>query len=198
MPEYFTLDEVRGLPDVDQILDYPEERVEAAAAYIVSVIEREVGTSFVPRTVTAEVHDGGTTGVTLSRGYVTSVTSATIGGVAVTDTLLAERGVLYRFATGTTAPLAWPAGTGNITVTYQAGYSTVPPADVKEMALKGTRAHLLANAEASSINDRRTSISTDMGQINYVVAGENRPTGYPEVDAMILGWKARLDVLGFA
>lgn len=196
--DYFTLDELRDMPDVGQILDYPEERVEAVAAYIVAIIEREVGTSFVARTVTDEVHDGGTLGLTLRRGFALSITSAKIDGVSVLQEMFTANGVAYRISPSSSSPMVWPTGKGNIEITYEAGYSTTPPADVKEMALKGTRAHLLANASGSSISDRRTSISNEMGTISYVVAGPDRPTGYPEVDAMILGYKARLDVLGFA
>lgn len=198
MPEYFTLAELRAMPDMSSATAYPPTRVETAAAYIVGVIEREVGTSFIPRTVVDEVHDGGTSAIALQSGHVLSVTSAKENGVAVTDTLLVRNGVLLRVSGTNNTPIRWAAGYANVKVTYGSGYSTSPPADVKEMALKGTRAHLLANASDSQMNDRRTSLNTDMGVIQFVVAGEGRPTGYPEVDAMILGWKARLDVFGFA
>jgi hypothetical protein len=77
-------------------------------------------------------------------------------------------------------------------VTYAAGYSATPPADIKDAALQATRARLLTMDSQAGIEDRRTSLSTDQGTISYVIAGENRPTGYPEVDAVILGWKNAL------
>lgn len=198
MPDYFTLAELRAMPDMASTTDYPSARCESASAYITGVIEREVGTSFVPRQVTDEIHDGdGTSYVVLKSGSALTAVSATVAGVAVTDTLIVRSGILQRLSAAG-SPVAWPVGYANVKVTYMAGYSSSPPADVKEMALKGTRAHLLANASDSSMNDRRTSLNTDMGVIQFVVAGENRPTGYPEVDAMIMGWKARLDVFGFA
>lgn len=197
MPDYFTLPELRALPDVDDAVAYPDARCEAAAAHIVGIIEREVGTAFIPRTITDEVHDGGSNRVHLRRGYVIDVTSAKEDGVTVTDTLYATKGGDLLRLVGTT-PQTWAVGYGNVKVTYRYGYSLTPPSDVKEMALKGTRAHLLATAADVAMDDRRTSLSTDMGVLTFTVAGENRPTGYPEVDAMILGWQRRLDTLGFA
>lgn len=188
MPEYFTLEEVQDTPDVD--FEYTEERVEAVAAAVVSIIEREVGTSFIARTVTDEVHDGGGNAIILRSPYVLSVTSATEDGVAVTDSLVVRNGVV-RKVSGYSV-LSWNHGYGNVTVTYEAGYSATPPADVKEQALRATRARLLETADDASMNDRRTSLNTDMGVINFTTAGENRPTGYPTVDEMILGWKRRL------
>ena len=53
MPDYFTLEEVQDTPDVD--FDFEDERIEAVAAAVVSIIEREVGTSFIARTVEDEI-----------------------------------------------------------------------------------------------------------------------------------------------
>lgn len=198
MPDYFTLEELRALPDVDDEVAYPDTRVEAVAAAFVGVIEREVGTSFIGRTVTDEPHDGGTYGIVLKASHVRSVGSATENGVAVTATLLLDGGVVYKVTGTNNTPILWSSGRRNIKITYTAGYSATPPADVKEQALQGTRSHLLATAQDAGITGRRTSLNTDMGVVNFVVAGPDRPTGYPEVDAMIDGWKKRLDVHGFA
>lgn len=198
MPDYFTLAELRALPEMSDAATYTDARIEAAAAYVVAIIEREVGTSFVARTVTNEMHDGGADVIVLDSPYVLSVTSVTEDGVAVTDTLRAPDGVLRRFLPNTYTPSYWTGGSGNVLVTYQAGYSTTPPADIKEAALLATRARLLETNSNAGIDDRRTSVNTDMGVINYVVAGENRPTGYPQADAVILGWKRRLNAGGIA
>lgn len=196
--EYFTLAELRALPDMDDDTAYPDARVDAAAAYIVGVIEREVGTSFIVRSHTDEAHDGGAAAVVPASAYVRGVTQVKVNGVVSTSTIKVRNDAVYRVSGSNSTPVDWPEGIGNIEVTYTSGYSSAPPADIKEIALKGTRAHLLANSENSMMNDRRTSLNTDMGVVGFVIAGENRPTGYPEVDAAILGWKRRLDVLGFA
>lgn len=192
MPDYFTLEELQDTPDID--FEFDDARAEAVAAEIVSIIEREVGTSFVARTVTDEIHDGGGSVIVLRSPFVLSVTSATEDGITVADPLVARNGILRRVPAGGYTPIGWNYGYGNVSVTYEAGYSAEPPADVKEQALRATRARLLETAEASSMNDRRTSISNEMGVINFTTAGENRPTGYPTVDEMILGWKRRLNV----
>lgn len=194
-PDYFTLDELRAMPDLSSDTKYPPERCLLAAAYIVGVIEREVGTSFIERTETDEAHDGGVGPIMLDYPHVRQVVSATENGTTVTEPLASVGGVLYR---GSTAGSPWLPGLGNILVTYKRGYSATPPADIKEMALKGTRAHLLSTAATSSMADRQTTLVNETGTSTFVVAGEKRPTGYPDVDAAILGWKDRLDVHGFA
>lgn len=189
MPEYFSLDELRALPDVTNETKYPDERCEAAAAAIVAVIEREVKTSFVPREHT-ETFDGGGL-LLLSKPDVRSIISVVEDGVAVTDRMIVRDGLVLRLSG--TRRLGWAEGYDNLVVTYEAGYSDEPPADVKEQALKGTRAHLMATAANSAINDRTSSTSGEQGTTTFVMAGADRPTGYPEVDAMILGYKAILD-----
>lgn len=192
--EYFTEAELRALPQMSDASKYSSARIDAAAAYIVGIIEREVQTSFVGRTVTDERHDGGTYGIVLRRPRVLSVTSATENGAAVTSTLRVRDGVLRKYA-GATAfqPQLWSAGVENVAVTYVAGYSAAPPPDVKEAALKGTRWHLLATNSDSAMNARQTALTNDQGgTIQFSVAGKDRPTGFPEVDATIMSWARRL------
>lgn len=195
MPDYFTLAELRALPDVANEAKYPDASCEDAAAYVVELIEREVGTSFIARTVTSERHNGGVDGIVLNRRAL-SITSATINGTAVTDTLrLVGSNVVYRFGSATASwPTVWPDGFQNITLTYQAGYSATPPEDIKGAALQATRARLMS----SGSNDRKMSVTNEQGTVQFAVASERRPFGLPEVDAVILGWRNRLDVLGFA
>jgi hypothetical protein len=196
VPDYFTLPELRALPDVSNETKYPNARCEAAAAKFVDIIEREVGTSFITRTITGERHNGGGSAIVLKRPFARSITSATENGAAVTDELVVEDGVLYRLSGG--YPVPWRSGILNVSVTYTSGYSSTPPADIKEQALQATRLHLMATAATNWANSRQTSMSNEQGVIGFVVAGPDRPTGYPELDAVINGWKAKLDVFGFA
>lgn len=196
-PDYFTLAELRALPDMSAESD---ARILAAAAWAVGVIEREVGTSFIARTVTGEIHDGGRREIVLNEPYVLSVTSATEDGVAVTDTLRVHDGVLRRFSGASSYEAGrWAAGVGNVAVTYEKGYSTEPPPDIKEAALQATRWHLLEGRASNVQTPRQTSSTNDQGgTVNYAIAGPDRPTGYPDVDAAIIGWRDQLDVFGFA
>lgn len=200
MPDYFTLAELRALPQMSDATTYTDARCEAAAAWIVAIIEREVRTSFVRRTYT-ETYDGGGTAIVLDQPFAqtTAALTATEDGVAVTDTLRVSSGVLRRFDAGEYTPLSWATGVGNISVTYEAGYSATPPSDIKEAALAAARWRLLATNSNAEMNARQTQVTNDMGgTISFTVAGPDRPTGYPEVDAVIVGWRDRLNVFGFA
>jgi hypothetical protein len=188
VPEYFTLDELKALPDLEAAR-YDDETMERAAAYIEAVIERVVGTSFVPRTKTVTLNGTGAD-LVLPDAYVLSVVGVTVSEVAGADPTSFDNGVL----TGT-----WASGTRNVVVEYTTGYSETPPADIKEAALEGTRARLLDTASNAKVNDRTTSTTNDVGgTTSYVLAGVDRPTGYPTVDAVILGWRDKLSGLGFA
>lgn len=196
-PDYFTQAELRALPDMGA---EAEARILAAAAWAVGVIERVVGTSFVARTVTDEVHDGSARGLILRSPYVLSVTSAIEDGVPVSDDLRVTSGILRRYSGADSfTPNGWTQGHGNVAVTYEAGYSVEPPPDIKEAALQATRWHLLEGRASNVQTPRQTSVSNDMGgTINFAVAGVDRPTGYPDVDAVIVGWRDRLYVPGVA
>lgn len=193
--DYFTLEEFRELPEMSDEGKFPDARVEAAAAYITGVIEREVGTSFVARTVTDEVHDGGGNEIILDRPFVLSVGTATESGTTVTDTLsVSHNGLVTRFAAGSYTPKVWRAGVRNLRITYQAGYSATVPADIKEAAMRGTRAYLLETRDQAGVLDRRSQVSNDLGgSTTFVIAGSDHPTGYPQVDAVIVGWRNRLN-----
>ena len=195
--DYFTLAEARALPDIDDTSKYPDARVTALGEYVQAVIESACQTSFAARTVVETLDGSGTTRILLKTPYVLSVTSVTIDGVTSTDTFSAQRGVLERRLTGSYTPLTWTEGRRNIVCTYQAGYSSTPPADIKEAALQATRARLMSSSAFSAIDDRRTSISNEMGVVSFITAGAKQPTGYPEVDAVINRWARKLNTVTF-
>lgn len=195
--DYFTEAELRVLPDMGDTARYTTDRLSAAHDWIVDIIEREVGTSFVGRTITDEVHDGYSP-LVLDEPFVISVTSATESGTAVTDTLDVRGNVVTRRSAGSWVALPWVPGVGNVLVTYVAGYTETPPGDIKEAALKAARLHLLEGDDRAAIDERRTSITSEVGTISLTVPDADHPTGYPSVDAVIVGWRSRLDVLGFA
>jgi len=198
MPDYFTLAELRALPQVSDTLKYPDARCEAVADHMAAILEREVGTSFVGRVKSATLDGDGSTRVVMPSAHVLEVLSVTVGGVTVTgETYTARDGVLRRYPAGSTSPSAWPAGVENIAVEWLDGYTAVPPADVREAMLRGTRAYLVSTSSSSVMDDRRTSMSTEQGTVQFVVPGNRNPTGYPEVDAVIQAWAERLNI-GFA
>lgn len=178
MPDYFTLEEFRELPQMGDSDKYTDARVDAVAAALTSIIERKVGTSFVSRTYTKALPlvNGD---VVYSTPYILETTSVSDDTSALSD------------------PCGW--GTAhNVTVTYEAGYSAEPPADIKEALMWAVRDRLLATSSTAGIDARRTSLVTEQGTVNYVLAGADNPTGYPDLDAAILGWHKHLFGLGFA
>lgn len=197
-PDYFTLAELRALPQMSDTTTYTEARCLSTAAWVTSMIEVEVGASFVARTVT-ETHDGGVCEIVLFEPHVLSVTSATENGVAVTDVLREEDGVLRRFSGATSYyPVRWSGGTRNVSVTYQAGYSATPPGDIKDVSLQATRERLLQTNSNASTSSRQKTINTEMGSSDLAAAGADAPSGFPDMDAAIARWKRKLDNFGFA
>lgn len=195
---YFTTAELRALPDMSDTSRFPDARLVAAHDWIASIIERECGTSFITETVTETVNGSGREALFLSRPYVRTVTSVAVDDVALTAPevadLLIQHGALY-FGTGG----YWSAAArGNVTVTYTAGYSATPPADLKEAALRAARNWLLTSHAWSGVDTRATSLTNEYGNVNLAVAGPDRPTGLPDVDATIMAWAQRVRVPGVA
>jgi len=192
-PEYFTLVELRALPQMADATLYSEARCLAAAAHVTAVIERFVDTSFIARTVTSEIHDGGGNVVFLKKPWALSVTTATENGTAVTDTLRLKDQRVLRYSSATTyTPKSWLAGCDNVAITYQAGYSATVPSDIKEAALRATRLHLLATNSNAAPTARQTQLVTENGTVTLPPASSDRPFGQPDIDSVILGWRAKL------
>lgn len=191
-PDYFTLDEFQALPNCGQ---FDETDVLAAAAFFTEIVEREIGEPFVKRTVTETLDGRGTDSLVLGSPYVT-LTSVAVGGSSVdVSGLTATSGVLRYSGYGGTA---WAVGASNVVVTYQAGRWTEPPADIKDAVMWATRDRLMAHGDQNDVDVRRTSMTNDYGTTNYVLPGEKRPTGYPELDALIASYVRTTPSLGFA
>lgn len=196
MPDYFTLAEFRLLPDMDDTTAYPDARVEAAAEHFTSIVEREVGVPFVPRTVTETLDGSGGLALVLSSSHVRSVTTVTVDGTAVDVSGLSGQYGLLRYSDGSSL---WTVGIGNVEVTYEAGEYATCPADIKEPVMWAVRDRLLEQSSNAGIDARKTSATNEFGgTINYVLPGEKRPTGYPELDAAIAGRMRSDHVGGFA
>ncbi|MSZ76336.1 MAG: hypothetical protein F2667_04420 [Actinobacteria bacterium] len=168
---------------------YPVQRRLDAAEVIVAAIEGAVGTSFVARRHT-ETHDGtGAETLLLRRPDVLGLVSVTVNGSVVDMTSLAVLpGGVLRWPTGG----LWNPGRGNVRVTYTAGHTPTPPADVREAALLGTREHLLATSSNAEIAERQKAL------VKEAKAADPDSTGYVDVDACIRRWRPRVELIGFA
>lgn len=192
--EYFTEADLRALAQMDNATLYTDERIDAVAAFVVSRIEGFCRAAFVTRSTT-EVHDG-CSRIILRQPFATAVTSLTVEGVSVDVADLNLASGVVRYSAGGTFSTS---NLGGVSVTYSYGYSATPPGDIKEAALAWTRYRLLATNQNVEHDARRTQVTNDMGgTTTYAVAGKDRPSGYPEIDAVLVDWRDRVNVFGFA
>lgn len=196
-PDYFTLAEFRTLPDCAGTT-FTDAQILNAAAYFTTIVEREVGEPFVPRTFTETFDGNGKSALVLSSPYVRSLTSVTVDSTSVVTTSFAtEAGVLRYAAKGYVFS---PTSASNVVVTYTAGRYATCPADVKDAVMWATRDRLISQKSSTAIDVRRTSVTDGLGSVtNYILPGEKRPTGYPDLDAVIASYQRNTaDALGFA
>jgi hypothetical protein len=191
--DYFTLAELRALPDVTEG-GFTDAQITFEAEVMQSAVESACQASFVGR-ATVETLDGtGGTTLRLKTPYVISITSVTVDGVTLTDQFTVDAGILERRTAGTYTSQPWTRGRRNIVVTYSAGYSSSPPSDIKGAVMWAVRDRLLTKGSQNGIDVRRTSVTNDLGgTVQYVLPGEKRPTGYPELDAVIARWANKLN-----
>lgn len=195
MPDYFTYTEFRALPDCSGTT-FTDAQIDSAAAYFTTIVEREVGEPFVPRTYTETFNGNGRYSLLLSVPYVRSLSSVTIGGTSVTPSSFAINNGVLRYLTYYTFSGTAP---DNVVVTYTAGQYATCPADVKDAVMWATRDRLLSQSNSSAIDIRKTSVSNEFGGVtNYILPGEKRPTGYPDLDAVIASYSRNTTSLGFA
>lgn len=197
---YFTTDEFRdAMPDMNDSAKYSDDMVALARDAVEALIEDVCGTSFIARAVTETLDGSGLTGIVLSKPFVLSVTSVSVDGVAETGyAYTSSAGLLERNITGGYSPTVWTAGRRNVAVTYQAGYTTACPADLKLAAMQATRDRVL-RLRGQGPGDRQTSVTNDVGgTTTFTVADEDHPTGLPDADAVIMRYARRLNVFGFA
>ncbi len=58
---------------------------------------------------------------------------------------------------------------------------------IEQLSAKGVPSLVMdIKGDLSGVDVRKTSVNTDFGTTNYILPGEKRPTGYPELDAILL------------
>jgi len=197
-PDYFTLAEFRLLPDMADEDTYTDDEVNAAAAYFAAIIEREVGAKFSVASAT-ESFDGARAGgyrgreIRLGHQDAVALTTVTVDGTTVSNALLTLRSGVVRYLDQERWSYTQP---GNVTITYT--YGTACPADIKDAVMWATRDRLLAQNDQNDSDPRRTSVTTEMGTVSYLLPGEKRPTGFPELDALIASYQRNTPSFGFA
>lgn len=198
-PDYFTLAEFRALPEMDDATKYQESKVLAAASHFVRIVEREVfgstGEGFIPRTLTQTFSGDSQVVLVLKSANVRSLTTVTVDGSSVLVADLSGEAGILRYLDGT----RWNLGVANVAVTFSAGKYASCPDDVKDAVMQATRDRLISQASDAAQDPRQSSMTNDLGGTNqYVLPGEKRPTGYPELDALIASYARHTPSLGFA
>lgn len=196
-PDYFTLAEFRALPDCGGTT-FTDAQINAAAAFFVKIVEREIEQPMIPRTFTETLRGDGCASLMLGRAYIRSLTTVTVGGVTVDVSGLDATAGVLRYASNTVyGSQAWTSG-AKVVVTYSAGPYATCPDDIKDAVMWATRDRLLNQQSTAGSWDRKSSEISDFGTVNYVLPGEKRPTGYPDLDAILASYARVVPNLGFA
>lgn len=177
---YFTNAEIKEIPDVAGMSD---ARINAARDWIEAIIERHVGTCFVDRERVRTVN-GDSRSTLLLPGYAREITSVVVDDVTIADHTLSSAGVLALTSS------VFTYGTQNVVVTYVENATPEGvPADLKWAAMEAARYKL---KERDSRISSRTMSESDVegGTTRFAMAGVDRPTGLPDVDAIINGYRA--------
>lgn len=164
-------------PALADTVKYPGAACRAARTAAEERFEGAARVAFVPRGRRVTLRGDGSYRLELPDNACRRVVSVSIDGTALDAGALAELelrewGALDR-------PSLWPAGS-SIAVYYEHG-EDAPPAPVREAAMLLAREYLVRSA----ISSRAVVEQTDVGAFRLSVAGRDRPTGIPDVDAVI-------------
>jgi PKD repeat protein len=201
----FDVAELRDVyPELSDTNRYTSAEIRSARDEATSRLEQAAQVAFSTRRTIETISGDDTTRLLLPHVEVTAVYSVTVyeetipGADAVEDAFDANEladveiygpaGVLKR-----TDGEVWPRGNRNVVVEYEHGYE-FPPEPVRRAAMKLAVEALVPSALPS----RALSQTTDLGEIRLSVANPEagRPTGDPEIDAVILQFGRRRPTIG--
>lgn len=164
---------------------YPEAKMRAARTAAEQRLEKACRVAFVPRARRVVLAGNDSPTLFLPDNSVRSVTSLSVDGTAFTADELAAldvrewgrltRGDGYAFDDGAV-----------VAIFYEHGLD-YPDAPVVQAAMLLAREYLVRSA----LSSRATVEATDVGFFRVSVAGPDRPTGIPEVDAVITDFGRR-------
>jgi len=187
---YAELADIRALDALTNTTNYPASKLEAARWQAEQRFEEATGVAWVPRHQRETLVGLGTSRLLLAGRPPRTLIGVSVDGVAAVDltayTLFPWGGI------DRDSGVYWPVPTtdaANVVVEYTYGYDA-PPADLRQAFLTYCR-YLLLDTR-SRIPDRASVMSTDMGTFQLVTAGFRRPTGLPEVDAVLNDYDQRL------
>jgi hypothetical protein len=195
----FAVAEFRALADMADTAKYPTARVAAERTRIEALFERACGASFVER-YAREVLDGaGGPVVETETGRLRRILSAREDGAFLTGASLSGMTVLRHGAVVRAPGEFWkPTAPGNVELRLVVGWSESYPDDLRAAAMDAVRYRLVQARSGAAIPERATSLTTEAGTFAVATAGLRRPTGLPEIDAVVLGWAEALRSPGVA
>jgi hypothetical protein len=161
--------------DLQDVVKYPDWRVQSAIEQAWETIEKGMRVAIVPRGNRETVDGSGTTTQLVEKLGCTQVYSAAVGGVAVSVGSLVPKkwGAIIN-------PSGWAAGDGNVTLHYKHGLTSTP-----EPVLGALVTLTVDRLVSRATPNRATSLSTDVGAFRLTIAGRDGWTGIPDVDAVI-------------
>lgn len=178
-------------PDFASTTTWTPEMVRAGRDYAEELLERHCRASFRRRRHVARMDGTGTPDILVPEIPTVRVAAASVAGVALTSTELAELTV-YEWG-GVFRPdgKIWPAGDRNIMIAYEHGFDTVGE-PVAEAAMILARDALVR----SPAPDRAIVETSEHGLIRNAIPGRDGPTGFPRVDAIITQFAVRRITVG--
>lgn len=184
------ISEIRGLKNLSDTTKFTLAELEQAREWFYDLLSRLIPqVAFVP-SYDRYVFDGhGGIEVLLPKMFPRSLIKVTISGETktTTDWKLDEHG-LVRVAQATTFKVPTTTEVGrNCSIAYEHGLDS-PPEDLREAALVAIRERLLndqAGRPMLSVADGAG------GTTRFAVASEDRPTGNPDVDAVLISHRDR-------
>lgn len=188
---YFSIAEARAFDGGTVLNDatkYPDQDIVNAREYAEETLESLCGVAFVPRGRRVTLNGTGTRELILPDHRIRTIVSGSVGGTALTsaeltDLKLYEYGILYRAA-------GWQMDYRNVSILYEHGHDQ-PPERIKRAALILTRHRLVP----SNIDERVTAFTDESGTRTFSTPTQNRPTGFPEVDAAVAQYSEKVPAI---
>lgn len=183
---YCSLAELRAEPNLDSTTKFTTAKLIAARQWFETLAERYCNQAFVPRYRRLRLSGDGTTRLFLPDPYVTRILSVTDTATNTLFTadeladLVADpvSGAVTRVSLG-----VWPAN--SLWVEYEHGLTDVPD-DIHDAAKIAVRDKLLNDQTGRPM----LSIADGAGgTTRFAMPGPGRPTGIPDVDAALNGYR---------
>lgn len=185
---YCTITNVRSVQGLDDVSIYPDAIVTEAITQAEETIDAYTGTSFTYKAFTVTLDGTNSDAIRVPHLFLRTLTSVTVDGAAQTTTgwALHDDGYIVR-GTGT---FTYTHPGLNVVITGTAGATSAAPAEIAWAARTLAIGNLLQLE--NRVPDRALAVQSEFGNIAVAQAGgQNRPTEYPAVNAVLNRHKHR-------